>query len=116
PTSFASSTHGGMLFKYGLSAPSLELAILRDRAPRARVWAKQDDGSMKNVGIVTGRPVEPHEPCAIAYSYDLVADRAELVVNGESQGVAAAPSSIAQNAKRYIGSHAQPWYEAYFLG
>lgn len=116
PTSFASSTHGGMLFKYGLSAPSLELTLLRDRSPRAWVWAKNDDGSMRNVGIVSGRPVEPHEPCAIAYSYDLVANRAELVVNGESQGAATAPSSIAQNAKRYIGSHAQPWYEAYFLG
>jgi hypothetical protein len=116
PTSFAGKTHGGMLLKYGLNAPSLELTLLRDRTPRAWVWAKNDGGSAKNVGVLTGQAVEPHFPCAIAYTYDADADRAELFLNGESQGIATAPSSIEQNAKRYIGSHAQPWYEAYFLG
>jgi hypothetical protein len=66
--------------------------------------------------VISGLPVEPLAPCAIAYSYDVPANRAELTVNGVSQGVTDAPRRIEQNAKKYIGSHAQPWYEAYFLG
>ena len=37
-------------------------------------------------------------------------------MNGKSQGVTNAPKRIEQHAKKYIGSHAQPWWEAYFLG
>jgi hypothetical protein len=116
PASFASASHGGMLLKFGLDAPSLEFALFPDRSPRARVWAINDDGSASNVGVLQGRPVEPHYPCAAAYSYDAVANRAELLVNGESQGISDAPKRIEQHAKKYIGTHAQPWYEAYFLG
>ena len=51
PASFASASHGGMLLKYGLEAPSLEFALLPDRSPRGRVWASNDDGSTSNVGV-----------------------------------------------------------------
>jgi hypothetical protein len=116
PASFASESHGGMLLKYGLEAPSLELTLLPDRSPRGWVWARMDDGSNGDTAIVKGRPVEPHLPCAVAYSYDMENNRAELLTNGKSQGVAAAPKRLEQFAKKYLGSHAQPWYEAYFLG
>jgi hypothetical protein len=56
------------------------------------------------------------EPSAVAYTYDVAQNHAELLVNGASHGVATAPRPIEQHAKKYIGSHAQPWYEAYYLG
>jgi hypothetical protein len=116
PASFASASHGGMLLKYGLDAPTLEFALLPDRSPRARVWASNDDGSTSNVGVLQGPPIEPHYPSAVAYSYDAVGNRAELLVDGKSLGVTAAPKRMEQHAKKYIGSHAQPWWEAYYLG
>lgn len=116
PASFATESHGGMLLKYGLEAPSMELTLLPDRSPRGWVWARMDDGSNGDVGIIKGRPVEPNLPCAVAYSYDSIGNRAELFANGNSQGVATAPKRLEQFAKKYIGSHAQPWFEAYFLG
>jgi hypothetical protein len=116
PATFASPTHGGILLKTGLNAPTLEMSLLTDHAPRGLVWASDDAGNTSNVGVISGAPVEPLVPCAVAYTYDAVANRAELAVNGVSQGVADAPRRIEQHAKNYIGSHAQPWYEAYFLG
>jgi hypothetical protein len=116
PASFASESHGGMLLQYGLEAPSLELAVLPNRSPRGRVWASNDDGSTSNVGVLNGNAVEPHVPCAIAYTYDAANNRSELALDGKSLAVADAPKRIEQHAKKYIGSHAQPWYEAYFLG
>jgi hypothetical protein len=105
-----------MLLKYGLEAPSLELTLLPDRSPRGWVWATGDDGSTTDVGIVKGKPVEPHVPSAIAYSYDAAHDRAELFTNGKSEASSNAPRRLEQHAKKYIGSHAQPWWEAYYLG
>lgn len=116
PASFASSSHGGMLLKYGLNAPSLELSLMTDHAPRGLVWAADPVGSTSNVGIIKGKAVPPLAPCAVAYSYNVAGNQAELVVDGVSQGVATAPRRIEQHAKKYIGSHAQPWYEAYYLG
>ena len=116
PASFASASHGGMLLKYGLNAPTMELTMLTDHTPRGLVWAGDEVGNASNVGIINGKAVEPLAPCAMAYTYDAVGNRAELLVNGSSQGVASAPRRIEQHAKKYIGSHAQPWYEAYFLG
>jgi hypothetical protein len=116
PASFATQEHGGMLLKYGLEAPSLELTLLPDRSPRGWVWAANDEGSASDFGIVKGKPVEPHLPSAIAYSYDAVNNRAELFTNGKSQQASSAPKRLEQQAKKYIGSHAQPWWEAYYLG
>jgi hypothetical protein len=116
PASFASNSHGGMLLKYGLDAPTLEMTVLPDHAPRGLVWAADGKGETRNVGVLAGPPIAPLSPCAVAYLYDAVGDRAELIVDGASRGVASAPRPIAQRAKKYIGSHAQPWYEAYFLG
>ena len=116
PTSFAVESHGAMLLKYGLDTPSLEFALLPDYSPRAWVWASNGDGSTANVGVLQGPHVEPHCPCAVAYSYDAIGDRAELVVNGKLVGSATAPKQLEQHARKYIGSHAQPWMEAYFLG
>lgn len=116
PASFASSSHGGMLLKYGLNAPSLELSLLNDHAPRGLVWASDGVGEASNVGVISGVPVKPLAACAVAYTYDIVGNRSELMVNGVSRGVSDAPRRIEQHAKKYIGSHAQPWYEANFLG
>lgn len=116
PATFASSTHGGMLLKYGLNAPSLELSLLTDRVPRGLVWASDGVGEPSNVGMISGVPVQPLAPCAVAYTYDVADNRSELMVNGVSRGVSEAPRRIEQHAKKYLGSHAQPWYEAYFLG
>ena len=42
PASFASSSHGGMLLKYGLNAPTLELTMLhRPYAPRAGLGGRR---------------------------------------------------------------------------
>ena len=116
PATFASPTHGGMLLKYGLNAPSLELSLLTDHAPRGLVWASDGVGGTSNVGMISGVPVKPLAPCAVAYTYDAVGNRSELMVNGVSRGTSDAPRRLEQHAKKYIGSHAQPWYEAYFLG
>ncbi|MGD9634378.1 MAG: FecR domain-containing protein [Pirellulales bacterium] len=116
PTSFASESHGGMLLKYGLDAPSLEFALLPDYSPRARVWASNSDGSTSNVGVLQGPRVKPHYPCAVAYSYDAVGNHSELVVDGKLVGSADAPKPIEQHARKYIGTHAQPWMETYYLG
>jgi hypothetical protein len=116
PASFASQGHGGMLLKYGLDAPSLEFALLPDHSARARVWAGNINGVNSNVGVVQSKVVKPLLPCAAAYIYDAEKDQAELAVNGKSQGTTSAPTRLEQHAKKYIGSHAQPWYEAYFLG
>ena len=116
PASFASSSHGGMLLKYGLNAPSLELTLLPEQVPRGLVWASEEVGNPSNVGIINGAAVRPLTPCAVAYMYDAASNHAELLVNGASQGSTTAPRRIEQHAKKYIGSHAQPWYEAYYLG
>jgi hypothetical protein len=116
PASFASDSHGGMLLKYGLNAPSLELSLMTDHSPRGLVWAADQVGSTSNVGMIKGKAVQPLAPCAVAYSYNVAGDQAELMVDGVSQGVATAPRKIEQHAKKYIGSHAQPGYEAYYLG
>lgn len=116
PASFASTSHGGIMLKYGLNAPSLELSLLTDHSPRGLVWAADEMGQTANVGMIGGKPVEPLVPCVVAYQYDAIDNRSELLVNGVSQGLDTAPRPIEQHAKKYIGSHAQPWYEAYFLG
>jgi hypothetical protein len=116
PASFASTSHGGMLLKYGLNAPTLELTVMTDRTPRGLVWAGDEGGNMANVGEITGKPIEPLAPCAIAYQYDVLGNHAEMLVNGVSQAATTAPRAVEQHAKKYIGSHAQPSYEAYFLG
>lgn len=116
PASFASASHGGMLLKYGADAPTLELSLMKDQVPRGLVWANDEVGNPSNVAMLTGRSVDPLVPCAVAYSYDAVSNQAELLINGKSQGRETAPRPIEQHAKKYIGSHAQPWYEAYFLG
>ena len=118
PASFASAQHGGILLKYGLDAPTLELTMLTDHRPRGLVWAGEavKNKNPTNVGIVEGAPIAPLAPCAVAYQYDAVGNRAELLVNGVSQGVTSAPRPLEQHAKKYVGSHAQPWYEAYYLG
>lgn len=116
PATFASESHGGMMLKFGLEAPSLEFALMPSHTPRARVWAANEDGSTSNVGVLQGPAIEPLVPSVAAYSYDTVENRAELLVNGKSVGTTTAPRPLEQHAKKYIGSHAQPWYEAYYLG
>lgn len=116
PTSFANDSHGGMLLKYGLDAPSLEFALLPNYAPRARVWASNSDGSTANFGELQGPQVKPHYLCATAYSYDAINNRSELLVDGKVVGSADAPKPIEQHARKYIGTHAQPWMETYYLG
>ena len=66
--------------------------------------------------MLQGKAIEPLLPSVAAYTYDTVQNRAELLVNGKSEGVTTAPRPLEQHAKKYIGSHAQPWFEAYFLG
>lgn len=116
PTSFANESHGGMLLKYGLDAPSLEFALLPDYSPRARVWASNSDGSTSNVGVLQGPQVKPHYPCAVAYSYDAIGNHSELLVDGKLASTGDAPKPIEQHARKYIGTHAQPWNETYYLG
>jgi hypothetical protein len=116
PASFASDAHGGILLKYGLNAPTLELTMLTDHTPRGLVWAGDNVGNLANVGIIKGKPIKPLAPCAVAYQYDAVGNRAELLVNGVSHGGTTAPRPIEQHARKFIGSHAQPLYGANFLG
>jgi hypothetical protein len=116
PASFASESHGGILVKHGLNSPALELTVLPNHKPRGLVWAADSVGVPSNVGIIEGRPIAPLAPSVISYLYDGAADRSELAVNGAVQGTSTAPRSLEQNAKIYIGSHAQPSYEAFFLG
>jgi hypothetical protein len=116
PASFANESHGGMLLKYGFDAPSLEFALFPDFTPRARVWADNGDGSTSNVGALQGPRVKPHELCVVAYTYDAIDNRSELHVDGKSAGSADAPRPIEQHARKYIGTHAQPWMETYYLG
>ena len=116
PVSFASDFHGGMLLKFGGDTPSLEFSCMPDRTPKARVWARQDDGTKSYVGELHGRAVEPQVACAAAYSYNAESNRAELFVNGKSAGVGPAPKPMEQYARKYIGAHAEPWWQAYFLG
>lgn len=116
PASFASDSHGGILLKYGLNAPTLELTMLTDHTPRGLVWAGDHVGNLSNVSIIKGKAVKPLAPCAVAYQYDAAGNRSELVVNGVSQGSTTAPRPIEQHARKYIGSHAQPLYGANFLG
>jgi hypothetical protein len=116
PASFASASHGGILLKYGLNAPTLELTMMTDHAPRGLVWAGDSVGNLANVGIIKGDAVKPLTPCAVAYQYDAVGNRSELVVNGVSQGSTTAPRPIEQHARKYIGSHAEPLFGANFLG
>jgi hypothetical protein len=116
PVSFAGDFHGGMLLKFGSDTPSLEFSLMPDRSPKARVWARHDDGAKSYVGELNGRTVEPQVVCAAAYSYNAETNRAELFVNGKSAGVGPAPKPMEQNSRKYIGAHAEPWWQAYFLG
>ena len=116
PVSFASDFHGGMLLKFGGDVPSLELSVMPDRAPRGRIWSRSDDGTKSYVGELRGEPVEPQIATVAAYSYDVQQNRAELFVNGKSSGTASAPRRLEQNARKYIGAHAEPWWQAYFSG
>jgi anti-sigma factor RsiW len=116
PASFASTSHGGMLLKYGLNAPTLELTVMPDRTPRGFVWAGDESGQMSNVGEIKGKPLEPLATCAVAYTYDARLNYAELLVNGARQGAATAPRAIEQHARKYIGSHADANFGAFFLG
>lgn len=116
PASFASASHGGILLKYGLNAPTLELTMMTDHRPRGLVWAGDSVGNLANVGIINGEAVKPLAACAVAYQYDAVENRSELMVNGVSQGSTTAPRPIEQHARKYIGSHAEPLFGANFLG
>ncbi len=116
PVSFASEFHGGMLLKFGSETPSLEYSLMPDRRVKARVWSKDDKGTTAYVGELQGEPIKPQVLCATAYCYDAVNNRAELFVDGRSIGVAEAPSRLEQNRRKYIGAHAELWWEAYFLG
>jgi hypothetical protein len=116
PVSFASDFHGGMLLKFGGDVPSLEFSVMPDRAPRGQVWSRGDDGSKSYVGELRGRPVEPQVTSIAAYSYDVKQNLAELFVNGQSAGTTTAPRQLEQNARKYIGAHAETWWQAYFSG
>jgi len=116
PVSFASDFHGGMLLKFGGDVPSMELSVMPDRAPKGRIWSRGEDGTKSYVGELRGQPVEPQVASVAAYSYDVQQNRAELFVNGKSAGVASAPRRLEQNARKYIGAHAEPWWQAYFSG
>jgi hypothetical protein len=116
PASFATESHGAMLLKYGVNTPSMELTLLPDFSPRAWIWASNDDGSTSNVGVLRAPQVKPHVPCAVAYVYDAATDRSEMLLNGQDVASGTAPKPMEQQARKYIGSHAQPWMETYFLG
>lgn len=116
PASFASEFHGGMLMRLGSDTPAVEFSVMPDRTPKSRVWARHDDGTKSYVGELRGPSVAPQVVCAAAYSYDAVNNRSELFVNGKSAGVGSAPKPLEQNARKYIGAHAEPWWQAYFLG
>lgn len=116
PVSFASDFHGGMLVRFGSDVPSLEFSLMPDRAPKARVWSRGDDGTKSYVGELRGTVVEPQVISAAAYCYDTEKNRAELLVNGNSAGVTSAPRRLEQHARKYIGAHAEPWWQAYFSG
>jgi hypothetical protein len=116
PTSFASDFHGGMLLKFGSYTPSLEYSLMPDRRVKARVWAKDKNGAPSYASAVQGAPLKPHEICASAYAYDVPNDRAELFLNGASQGATNAQRPLEQLARKYVGAHPEPWWDAYFLG
>ncbi len=116
PVNFASEFHGGMLLKFGSGTPSLEYSLMPDRRVKARVWAKDKNGAASYASEVQGVSLEPHEICASAYTYDVPNDRAELFLNGRSQGALSAQRPLKQLARKYVGAHAEPWWEAYFLG
>ena len=104
------------MFKDGIEAPTLELAMLSDRRPRGLVYAADDAGKASDVAVLEGAPIKALVPSVASYEYDAVANRAELVVNGVSQGTSDARRPVGQQARTYIGSHAQQWVDAYFLG
>jgi hypothetical protein len=116
PVSFASEFHGGMLLRFGGDTPALEFSVMPDRSPKARVWSQHDNGTRGYVGELQGTTVDSQSVCATAYCYDADSNRAELFVNGNSAGVGPAPSPLEQNARKFIGAHAEPQWQAYFLG
>ncbi len=113
---FATEFHGGMLLKFGPLTPSLEFSLMPDRRVKSRVWAKDDSGNPVYASETLTRSVKPLEISAAAYSYDVQSNRAELFLNGVSQAASTAPRPMKQLARKYLGAHAEPWWEAYFLG
>ena len=113
---FASELHGGMLLKFGPLTPSLEYSLMPDRRVKTRVWANDDSGVPSYASEVLSESIKPLEICASAYSYDVRKNRSELFLNGVSQGSSTAPRQLKQLARKYLGAHAEPWWEAYFLG
>ena len=116
PINFASEEHGGMLLKFWPETPSLEYALMPDQRVKARVWSKLNDGTKSYVGELQSEPVPSQTMCVTAYTHDVVNDRAELFVNGKTVGVAASPSRLKQNSRKYLGAHPEPLWDAYFQG
>ncbi|TWT78335.1 FecR protein [Posidoniimonas polymericola] len=112
PMSYANDHHGQMLYKYG-DKPSLELSLMPDLTARGWVWP--GPGSA-NVGAVRSKPVDAQQVTVIGYVYDSGTNRAELWVNGESQGSAEAPLAVHESGRRVLGSHMNLQFEAYFFG
>lgn len=113
PANFANEYHGGILLKYP-SSPSLEVAAFADHSARGWVWPGV--GSKENVGVVRSQATDSPGVFVVAYTYDAVNDRAELWVNGTSQGHSSAPVKFDQPGRRFIGSHPDERLEAGFFG
>jgi hypothetical protein len=117
PSTFSPAMLGEMLLKIGSYRPTLEMIIMKDRSPVGQVWTKSTGATTSgHFGKLQGKPVRPHLPCAIAYEYDAIENRAELLVNGVSQGLASAPVRIEQHDRSHVGFHPQPHYAKCFLG
>jgi hypothetical protein len=108
---------GGQLLNFGGQAPTIELAVHHDQRVYSGLWAANAVGIEVVTGEVLSKRTIAGPRYVLSYTYDMDLERAELWVNGESQGTATASLSPQISGPRTIGGHGYHDYvEAFYRG
>ena len=105
---------GGQLLNFGGQAPTIELAVHHNQQIYSGLWAADAVGVKMITGSVKSERILSGIRCVFAYTYDMDADKAELWVNGKSQGTASASLSPQITGPRTIGGHGYHDYSSAF--
>jgi len=96
---------GGQLLNFGGQAPTIELAVHHDQRVYSGLWAADAVGIELITGEVRSKRTIAGPRYVFSYTYDMDLERAELWVNGESQGTAIASLGPQISGPRTIGGH-----------
>jgi hypothetical protein len=108
PSGQSNLQRGGQLVNFGGKAPTIEMTVHDDHTAYAGLWAANAVGQEITTGVIDEQRITPGTPSVLCYVYDGGADRAELWVNGHSNGSVPAPLSAKTTSTRTLGGHGLP--------